>query len=108
MARKGQHHELDMLDVVEAMLYLREKYNASIEVVIDNESDGGEYGVLFVTSIARCSHPQHRPVGIAMQLPMSRAMVQRMPEVLHAALYETEEALDCECRKQFDDALKAK
>jgi len=88
---------VDMFDVYEVMEYIRSHYNASIQVSFDCGIHDGQYGLLCITVIAHCGNVDHRPVCAGWSTELSQICLYRMPSVLHAALYDIQEAIDGAC-----------
>lgn len=92
-----QHPPVDMLDIWSAMDYMREKYNATVEITFDNCSDDARYGLLCITVIACCGHRDHPTTCLGWLAEPSVVMLRNMPEVLQTALLSLLEDIDGGC-----------
>ena len=94
------------LDVYQNIDYMKEHYNASIEINLDSGSDGGGDALLCITTIARCGNDKHGAIRAGWCREITPYVLQRLPSILCDALYEIQAEIDGGCRDCRREANK--
>lgn len=82
----SRYRDITMLDCFQAMQYIEETYNATIEVNLSSAEHDGKHALLCITTIVESSLPNGKPIGIGMLAELDYKKLSRMPTLLHETL----------------------
>lgn len=90
----SRYRDITMLDCFQAMQYIEETYNATIEINLSSSQHDGKHALLCITTIVESSLPDGKPTGIGMLAELDYQKLPKLPTLLHSTLGEIAE--ECE------------